>query len=194
VPGRYRVIVTRGPEWTMHDETVDVSATFRPEVRATLSHVVDPGQWVASDFHVHSAPSYDSQVTLEDRLTCFAAEGIRFATPTDHNYVTDYGPAIEERGIADFGTVTGVEVTTENPRYGHFNAFPFPVDTDAPGNGAPEYSSTPPAELFASLHAVGPDTLVQVNHPHLEGDIGYFDTMGFDPRTGAATGPFRERL
>jgi len=191
-PGRYRVIVSHGPEWTLHDETVEVSATYRPEVRAILQHVIDPGEWVASDFHVHSAPSYDSRVSLEDRLTCFAAEGVRFAAATDHNYVTAYGPTAEEVGISDFGSVTGVEVTTESPSFGHFNAFPFPLDPSLPFNGAPRFSDTSPSALFMELHARDPETLVQVNHPRLEGGIGYFDVMGFDPETGAAEGPYSD--
>jgi len=186
-PGRYRVVVSHGPEWSLATETVEVTETFRPEVEARLRRVVDPGDWVPCDFHLHAAPSNDSQVSLEDRVASLVAEGIRFAVPTDHNHVTDYAPTIAELEVEGLGTVPGVEVTTWDPAYGHFNAFPFPVDADQPAGGAPEYRGTTPGRLFDALHEVGEDVLVQVNHPRMEHDIGYFEMMGLDARTGAAS-------
>ena len=185
-PGTYRVIVTRGPEWTILDQTVEVTETFRPEVDAALRHVVRPGPWIAGDFHLHASPSPDSQVSLADRVAALVAEGIRFAVPTDHNHVTDYGPTVVVLGVTDFGTVTGVEVTTWDPVFGHFNAYPFPLDPSLPGNGAPVWEHTSPGELFAALHALDPEIVVQVNHPRMEPGIGYFEIMGLDPETGSA--------
>jgi hypothetical protein len=112
------------------------------------------------------------------------AEGISFAVPTDHNHVTDYGKAIQAQPLQGLASVPGVEVTTVDPPLGHFNAFPYPLDPDRPNNGAPEYVNVQPAALFASLHGLDPDLIVQVNHPRLEGGIGYFDATGYDARTG----------
>src|SRR5262249_10457375 len=42
-----------------------------------------------------------------------------------------------------------------------------------------------PAALFAALHAASPELVVQVNHPHLEGGIGYFDLTAYDATTGS---------
>lgn len=185
--GRYRVVVSRGPEWTLHEERVEVTETFRPHVRATLARVVDPGDWVAADLHVHAAPSPDSEVSLDDRVLSLLAEGVRFAVPTDHNHVADYAPSVRRLRVGDFGTIPGVEVTTWDPSFGHFNAFPWPLDPELPENGAPNYQQLTPAELFASLREVGgPELLIQVNHPHLEPDIGYFDVAGYDPVAGTA--------
>jgi hypothetical protein len=189
-PGRYRVLVTRGPEWTVVEETVEVTETFRPQISALLEQVVDPGEWVGCDFHLHAEPSYDSQVTLQDRIASLRAEGVRFAVPTDHNVVTDYGPTLMTLEVRDIGTVPGVEVTTWDPSFGHFNAFPVPVDPALPQNGAPEYQRLTPAALFESLRRFGPDTIVQINHPRLEPAIGYFDLLGLDPTTGTAADGF----
>ena len=185
-PGTYRVIVTRGIEWSIREERVDVSETFRPDLRVELSHEVDPGAWIGADFHVHAAPSPDSQVTLEDRVASLVAEGVRFAVPTDHNHVTDYAAAIEDLGIAGFGTVTGVEVTTWEPAFGHFNAYPWPFAPNVAMNGAPAYEGTTPSDLFERLHAQGEDVVVQVNHPRMEHGIGYFEVLGLNSRTGSA--------
>lgn len=194
VPGRYRVLVTHGPEWSSYEETVDVTETFRPDVRASLRHVVDPGDYVPCDLHVHQAPSPDSQVSLEDRVASLVAEGIVFAVPTDHNHVTDYGPASASFGFdsSTFMTVPGVEATTADPAFGHFNAYPATPIPSAPGEGAPVWSKTTPSALFAAMRALSPTAVVQVNHPRLEGGIGFFDASGYDPATGRATGEYSD--
>jgi hypothetical protein len=183
--GFYRVIVTHGPEWTVHDEDVELDVGEVTHVDARLDHVVDPGPWVACEFHVHAEPSPDSEVALTDRVASLVAEGIAFAVPTDHNHVTDYGDAVRAQPLQGLLSVPGVEVTTYAPSFGHFNAFPFPLDPDKPGNGAPAFQGVDPATLFGALHASGPDVVVQVNHPRLEGGIGYFDLTAFDPATGS---------
>lgn len=187
-PGNYRVIVSHGPEWSIAVSDIVVTEGTRPEVDARIEHVVPPHGWVACDFHVHQSPSDDSEVPIEDRVATLAAEGIGFAVPTDHNHVTTYAPAIATHRFEDFGTAIGVEVTTWDPNFGHFNAFPYPLDETRPRNGAPAFTARTPAELFAELHALGPDVLVQVNHPRLEPNIGYFDLTGFDPATGQVSG------
>ncbi len=186
-PGKYRVVVSRGPEWTLHTEVITVTETARAEVRAELSHVVDPGDWVGCDLHLHAAPSSDSRVSLSDRVAALAAEGVTFAVPTDHNVITDYAPVLAAQPFGpEITTIPGVEVTTWDPNFGHFNAFPVPFNGALPDNGAPRYTQQTPAGLFAAMRALDPDTLVQVNHPRLEPDVGYFDHMQRDPRTGVA--------
>jgi hypothetical protein len=189
-PGRYHVIVTHGPEWSLHEQDVEVSETYSPRVEAALEHQVDPSSWVACDLHVHAAPSPDSEVTLEDRLASLAAEGVNFAVATDHNHVTDYAPIAQLMSLDDMRTMTGVEVTTWEPQLGHFNAYPYPLDPKRPDNGAPDRMQTDPRVLFRLLHAVDPEIVVQVNHPRSEGGIGYFETMHYDPVTGAADATF----
>lgn len=188
--GRYRVQVTRGPEWSLFEREFDVTETFSPLADVELTHQVDPGNWVGCDLHLHAAPSPDSEVSLEDRLASLVAEGIHFAVATDHNHVTDYGPALATLALEGLDVESGVEVTTEQPAYGHFNAYPFPLDESRPANGAPAFSGIEPGALFRSLHALDPDLLVQVNHPRSTGGIGYFEVMSFDPRTNGADPKF----
>ena len=192
--GAYRVLVTHGPEWSMHDETVEVTETFRPDVHAALVHVVDPGDYVGCDLHVHAAPSPDSGVSLDDRVRSLVAEGIEFAVPTDHNHVTDYADSVRAVGgdAAGFLTTPGVEATTWDPAFGHFNAYPVPLDRADPTGGAPNALSTDAHDLFARLHALSPATVVQVNHPRSEGGIGYFDVEAYDARTGLGSPRFSE--
>lgn len=184
--GRYKVLVSRGLEWSLAEKDVDVTESFSPRVEAELTHQVDPGDWVGSDLHLHAAPSPDSEVSLEDRLASLVAEGVRFAVATDHNHVTDYASVLSRLPLEGLSVESGVEVTTESPAFGHFNAYPFPVDPVRPGNGAPAFSGVTPESLFRTLHQLDPDVVVQVNHPRLSGGIGYFDVMNVDPKTGAA--------
>lgn len=188
--GRYELIVSRGPEWSLSKQLVTFTGAVERTVRVALRRQVDPGRWVPGDFHLHAAPSADSQVTLEDRVTALVAEGVRFAVPTDHNQVTDYSAAAEALGLDTFITTPGVEVSTWEPQFGHFNAFPYPYDPDHPYGGAPNYQGLTPAQLFANLHDARSDVLVQVNHPRLEPmGIGFFDVTELDPSAPeAATG------
>lgn len=186
MPGRFLVRVTRGPEYSMVEEAVEVTESFQPQVGARLDLVIDPGAWIGSDFHLHSAPSPDSQVTLEDRVAGLVAEGVRFAVPTDHDHVTSLAAAIKKLGVTGFGTVSGLEVTTSEPVIGHFNAYPYPLDPGLPGNGAFQHRGLDAQQIFAGLHAVATNPLVQVNHPRMEHGIGYFDAYAYDPRTGEA--------
>lgn len=187
--GEYRVVVTRGPEWSIEERAVVVTGARVAELEVPLTRAVDPGDWIACDFHLHASPSPDSHVTLEDRVIALVAEGVRYAVPTDHNHVTDYAPAVLSLG-AELGTIPGVEITTWEPAFGHFNAFPFPLDPALPANGAPSFLGLTPSGLFAALRERAPGAIVQVNHPRLEPGIGYFDQVGFDPITGEASGPY----
>jgi hypothetical protein len=190
--GEYVVRASHGPEWTIEEQTVVITGEQPAVLEFELERAVDTLGFVPCDFHLHSQASPDSEVSFEDRVTALAAEGIRFAVPTDHNTVTDYGPAIAALALADFGTISGVEATTHAPAFGHFNAFPFPYDPSLPDNGAPPYQGLSPAALFAGLRERAPGALVQVNHPRLEPRIGYFDQTGFDPATGVASGDYSD--
>jgi hypothetical protein len=189
--GVYEVFVMHGPEWSIERSRVVVTGVGVTEVSARLRREVDAGAWIPCDFHLHAEPSPDSHVTLGDRVTALVAEGVRFAVATDHNHVTDYAPIVRELDVR-LGTVHGVEVTTEQPAFGHFNAFPFPLDPSLPGNGAPEFMGLTPARLFASLRAASEGVIVQVNHPRFEGGIGYFDETSFDPAAGTGADTYSD--
>lgn len=179
-PGYYRLIATHGPEWSVADQAIEVDVGKTEEVTVALERAIDPGPWLACELHVHAEPSPDSQVSLEDRVASLVAEGIAFAVPTDHNHVTSLHDAVRAQPLWGLFTVPGVEITTDSPNFGHFNAYPYPLDPALPNNGAPEYRGWKPAEMFAALHAAGPDVVVQVNHPRIEGGIGYFEKAEYD--------------
>jgi hypothetical protein len=193
-PGRYRVTVSHGPEWTLDEHEVTVTATLRAEVRASLQHVVPMAAWVGCDLHVHANPSFDSRVTIEDRVASLVAEGVGFATPTEHNVVGDYSAGVAMLSGAIDETlqwVPAVEVTTDRSAqpWGHFNVYPYRPDPNVPGGAPPPFLNTTPRQIFRAARANNPDAIIQVNHPRMQPNIGYFNTTGLDVRTQRAVSP-----
>lgn len=177
-PGTYRVIVDRGLEYSVHDEIVEVRARERTQIAAEISRVVDTRGYFAADLHLHAAPSPDAPQSLEDRVISLASSGVEVGVATDHNRVTDYGPAILATGLREHvAAIVGDEVTTEDTQFGHFNVFPMLA-----GQEPIAFSHTTPGEIIRTAKKVGPlgeGTIVQVNHPRM-GDIGYFEAIRLD--------------
>jgi hypothetical protein len=178
-PGRYRIVVDRGFEYSRHEAKVDVVHGRESVVRAPLERVVDTSGYLSADLHLHAEPSPDAPTTLEARVSSVAAAGVEVAVATDHNAVTDYAPVVSALGLAEhLATVVGDEVTTKGQPLGHFNVFPL-----QPGAAPlPFLHATPPQILAAARTSLpfGPRTLVQLNHPRM-GELGYFDLLAFDP-------------
>jgi len=184
-PGTYEVWATRGPEYDVRTEQVTVGAGQTATVGMTLTRVVDTTGWIAFDTHVHTINSLDASYPVEDRVRSLAATGVEWAIATDHNYVTDYEPAIAAADLSRWlrGTV-GLELTTLES--GHFNGYPLRYAPGPITHGAVAWSQRPPAELFAELREAGrygPDaTIVQVNHPR-DSILGYFNQYNRDALT-----------
>jgi hypothetical protein len=175
--GKYRVSATKGIEWSIDSQIVDIVADHPTSVELAPRHVVPTPDIVGCDLHVHARPSFDSRVSPEDRVLSLAAAGIDFAVPTEHNVVGDYSSAISALDFArTFASVPGVEVTTYNFGFGHFGVFPF-----SPRSNVPPYLHT---NIGAIFRAVRSDShrYFQLNHPRLPGGIGYFNNIGFDPQ------------
>jgi hypothetical protein len=178
-PGRYRFTVTRGIEYTEEQRDIVVEEGHTALLRVELARVVDTAGWISADLHVHAVPSPDAPTPLPDRVSALAAAGVEVAVATDHNAVTDYSPAIRERGLGEWlASIVGDEVTTRGALMGHFNVFPL-----AAGSEPIAFDHVTPPALVASARAAAPATprIVQVNHPRM-GSIGYLELLRFDPR------------
>jgi hypothetical protein len=177
-PGKYRVIVTRGFEYSAFEAEIAVTAGQEATVKAAIDRVVDTRGWIAADLHLHAIPSPDAPALLADRVRSLVAAGLEVGVATDHNAVTDYSPVIRELKLGDkVASVVGDEVTTRDLSWGHFNIFPL-----APGSAPLPYMRVTPGGIFGAARAsqpLGDKTLIQVNHPRM-GDIGYFDILRMD--------------
>ena len=187
----FEIYVSRGIEYTLHHEPVTPKAGQTVSIAARLDRVVDTTGYISADFHVHAAPSLDSDVSLHDRMLSAAGEGVEFVVASDHNFVTDYQPYIERAGLTDWlSSMVSIELTTLES--GHFNAFPLKREVGAITKGSFEWSLRPPAEIFEALRDMASDesradpdaaVVVQVNHPR-DSIMGYFQQYGMDPLTG----------
>jgi hypothetical protein len=177
-PGKYQIVIGRGFEFTDVEQEITVAPQAIADVKAELERVVDTRGWISADLHLHAVPSPDAPQLLEDRIRALVAAGVEVGVATDHNAVTDYAPTIRSMGLGrEIASVVGDEITTKEPYFGHFNAFPLP------GGSLPiPWKGGTPRRIFASAHAAGPVgeiPIVQVNHPRMS-DIGYFDLLHFD--------------
>jgi hypothetical protein len=180
--GRYDVLATHGPEYSLPRQELEVNADSGATFRAQLRRTVDTSGYLAADFHVHASPSRDSSVPVAERVLTLAAEGIELGVPTDHNHVTDYAEAISAQRLdGKLATMTGVEITTLS--WGHFNAYPYPKSLEVPPT-----HETSPLEIFAVVRARAPQAVLQVNHPRMPG-VGYFNRGEVDTKTGVAQAP-----
>lgn len=179
--GRYRVIGTRGPAFSLPVREVTVADGAVVEVREPLAREVDTREYIASDLHLHAAPSPDSSVSLPARVASLVCNGIELAVATDHNAVTDYQPAVRALGMDRYiATVAGDELTTSGAMLGHFNVFPL---AGRGHQGALAYHDVTAEQIVRSARQAGASVL-QVNHARMAPNIGYFEITGFDARTG----------
>jgi hypothetical protein len=186
--GSYDVTVSRGPEW-------DVTVVRRLKlggkgafITARLTHVVDSEGWLSADFHVHAARSPDSRVPMHDRIYEFVADDVQMIVSTDHNVISDYDPFIRELDAGRFiASAIGDELTTAT--WGHFGAFPLPRELERPGQGATLVHGRYPADFFKDVRTSAPDAIIDVHHPRLDDEIGYFDVGHFDARADRAARP-----
>jgi hypothetical protein len=177
-PGTYTVYASRGIEYDLVKQQVEVKAGETAAIGMTLTQVMPTPGWVSGDFHVHSVKSVDSNMSLDERVKSYAVEGVDFLASTDHNYVSDFAPNIQKLDLGDWlHSVVGLELTSLE--MGHFNAFPLVLQPGPVQHGSFRWFFRPPGELFAQLRALGTDpqkTIVQVNHPR-DTVLGYFNAF-----------------
>jgi hypothetical protein len=186
--GTYDVTVSRGPEWeiaTIKGVKIDARGAT---VAARLKHVVETPGWISGDFHVHAARSPDSRVPMQDRIYEFVADDVQMIVSTDHNVISDYDPYIRELDAGRYITsAVGDEMTTG--AWGHFGAFPLPRDLERAGQGAVLVHGRKPLDFFNDVRVNAPGAIIDVHHPRIDSEIGYFDISHFDARGDRAEKP-----
>lgn len=151
-PGTYMIFVTRGPEYSMHYETITLNpGDNHPPINAVLNKVVDTTGYISGDFHIHGINSPDSPYGFKARVSFALAEGLDIMVSADHDVITDYGPTIQAMGVQDFVTsIPGDEITPM--AFGHFIAFPLQFKPDDPTGGAFDYTNKEGAAPGPSHH------------------------------------------
>ncbi|MBI5524705.1 MAG: CehA/McbA family metallohydrolase [Deltaproteobacteria bacterium] len=178
-PGDYEVSVTRGFEYTTYQGNFTVTAGAETRLPVTLDHAVDTTGWMSTDGHAHAGPSADNRIPIPERIRTVAAEGLDVAISTDHEFVSDWRPGIEETGLDGWvATVVGQEVTASIPEHTNIYGGLTPrYDLDARG-GYVRWFGHNIAEIY-SLERVRGAKVNQFNHPR-----GYIEMIGYDVTTG----------
>lgn len=187
-PGHYRVFATRGPEFERFAADVEIAPGETVKLAGRLARAIDTPGFISADLHQHAAPSFDSGVSLEDRVLSNAAEGVEVLVATEHNVLVDYAPVVARLGLGRFLTsIVGTEATTHS--VGHFNGLPLQLDPRSPRGGMIDPEGLAPDDIFKVLRQLGAPGIppyVQANHPRADRRIGYFTLMGLDANTGLA--------
>ena len=182
-PGRYRVLASRGPTWSVSTWEFELAPgqALPLEIAPPRRLIPQPG-WVAADLHVHAAPSDDSGLPLRQRIADFVAMGADVVVSTEHDNVFDYAPTIEAMGLSDqIRSVVGVEVTStyrgpNTPHTaGHANVFPMPVRPEAYRGGAPTSQNTRLGQIAENVRDLPGPPILQLNHPR---EVGFDSGLG----------------
>lgn len=188
-PGSYRVIASRGMAYGVTETTINLKAGANPPliVNPPLQEV-DTNGLFAADFHVHSAPSFDSSIPVEERLRGFVAQGGDVLIATEHNVLVDYQDRVTQLGLQDhLKVIGGIELTgmarTPSAPFtnGHLNVFPVQARPNEFSGGMPRHEGLRLRELYASFGDSDPRALFQLNHPRTaEADDEDFDGNFFE--------------
>lgn len=192
--GRYRAIISRGPEY----DAVFTELTVPPGKTAPLTaklvrSVVTPG-WVSSDFHSHSSPSGDNTGSQLGRVLNLVCEHIEFAPCTEHNRISTYQPHIARLGIQPFlASVEGMELTGTPLPLNHQNTFPLIRKPRMQDGGGPTTESDPEKQIEKiALWDDRSEKLIQQNHPDLGWLVYDRDGDGKPDADGPRTFPFTD--
>ena len=168
--GAYRIYASRGTEWSIASAAVSATGTYTFE----LDHVVPTPGYYATDWHVHQINSPDSPVPSDERVRSAVSAGVEMFAVTDHDYISNLQPIVEQLHLERLlRVVSGVETTPF--AFGHINAWPLVPDLTSANGGAVDWArgaalgqSMTPGEIYAALKARGAQ-MVQVNHPRASG-------------------------
>jgi hypothetical protein len=157
LPGRYTVYATRGFEYSLARQPIEVGDKA-VEIPLKLAREVDTAGFVSCDTHIHTLThSGHGDATEAERLVTLAGEGVELPITTEHNLAIRYPTKREATDPqAWFTPVVGDEVTTSN---GHFNVFPLD-----PSRSVPDYRSTDWKAVLSGIRAANARVVI-LNHP-----------------------------
>lgn len=188
-PGMYRLVVSHGWEYEIHDQTFTLAAGDTRAVAATLTRALTSPGVMCADYHIHTHRSVDSEDTSSLKVSALAADGLEIAIRSDHEWVDDFSPVVTHLGLQNFVLgLAGEELTTFT--YGHFGVFPLVVDRTRPSGGAVTWFNRFAPDVFDEVRARSESPLLIINHPRANGiRQGYFRETGYDATTGLAAHP-----
>lgn len=178
--GRYTVFASRGFEWGVASQQVEIAGGASSDVSLRIAREVPTPGLVSCDTHVHTfTNSRHGDATIEERVVTLAGEGIELPIATDHDFHADFSAPAARAGVSGFFTaVIGNEVTTKT---GHFNIFPI-IDQKA---AVADSRLTDWPQLMSAIRATPGVQVVVLNHPRgIHTGFRPFDPANFNSATG----------
>jgi hypothetical protein len=156
--GQYTILATRGPEYSLARQTVELQAGQQATIRMAIERQVPMNGYVACDPHIHTLTySGHGDATIQERVITIAGEAIELAIAADHNVHVDLDPVARQMNVRQYFTpVIGNEVTTS---VGHFNIFPV-----SPQAQPPDHRLTHWPDIFAAIYRTPGVKAVILNH------------------------------
>lgn len=187
--GRWRLVVSRGPAYEIHDEVITAVAGQRYDIAAALRRVIPREGVLCGDFHIHTHRSADSGDDARRKLAAGAADGLEVMARSEHEYVSDFEDLIADLGIGRHVRGVGsIELTTFT--YGHFGVFPLVADPALPNGGNFTWANRMPGDVFADVRRRPESPTLVINHPRGDRVSGaYFDAAGWNAERGEASRP-----
>ena len=180
--GSYLIYASRGPEYSLDQKVIEVLKEESQELIFQIDKVVETKNLISIDPHMHTQNS-DGTLLIPERIKTVVAEGVDVAVATDHNYITDYSPALKELGLSEYlAVIPGNEVT--RGRVIHYNTYPLKQRPQEEHKGAINPLAKEASTLFKASRKKDPEAILQVNHPR-SGTIGYFNNYYLDQESAA---------
>lgn len=187
-PGRYRIIATRGIEYELQEQVLDLVAASSVKLEfAPLSIGVETKDLIAADLHVHSGISMDSSLNAQQRIKDFIAQGGELLVTSEHNISYDIAPVVRQMGAQQhIATISGVELTgmarseVAPTSIGHANVFPVDVDTQQFMGGTLAFEGKRLGDVIALYKQQRRDNFFQLNHPRAQvydDDVAFFNHL-----------------
>ncbi len=194
-PGKWEVVVSRGYEYELVRQTIQVVAGTTVEVTAPMERVVDTTNVQCGDFHVHTWRSNDSGDDSLAKVAQAVADGVELPVRSDHEWIADFSAEIAQLGVGQWAhALSSIELTSFEV-WGHMGVFPLVAEPTAVNAGAPKWQTFPTADqpstpfatlsppaVFDAVRARPEAPIVIINHPR--GGANYFDYVGYDAATG----------
>lgn len=182
--GEHTVIVSRGYEYELVEQTVTVAAGQITDVPVQLERSVDSTGTMCADFHIHSKFSADSDDPVDAKVASAIADGLEIPVSSEHEWIIDFQPIVEKLGLTDFAFgMPSEELTTFS--WGHFGVVPLFPKPDEVNNGAVEWIGRLPPAMFDDVQGRPEDPILIVNHPSGGDFSSYFSQSLLDRKTGA---------
>ncbi|MFT5032387.1 MAG: hypothetical protein ACI9OO_000317 [Bacteroidia bacterium] len=186
--GSYRVLATRGIEFSVTTAELVVRPGVMQNLKIELPRRELSSEWVSADLHVHASASFDSALPLSEQIRAFVAQDANVLVLAEHNRIVDGSAVLDAMGLGEqLSIITGAELTgmsrtTEAPTtIGHSNIFPLAYRESLYAGGIPRTEATRLRGLIAQTRYRYPQAIFQLNHPRsadpLDADSAFFDHL-----------------